>query len=53
MKDARIGHFAARLGERLALLGCHQQREVVLVLDLELIPLPQDRGALLGRTPAP
>ena len=42
-----VGDLAARLGERLALLGRHQPREVVLVRHHQVEPAAQDRGALL------
>ncbi len=49
----RVGHLAARLGERLALLGGHQQGEVLGVRQHQLVPLAQDGGALLAGEGAP
>ena len=43
----RVGDLAARFGERLALLGGHQPREIFLVGDHQLEPAAQDGGALL------
>ena len=48
-----VGDLAARLGERLALLGGHQLREVFLVRHHQLEPAAHHRGALLGRLLAP
>ena len=43
-----VGDLAARLGQRLALLAGHQEREVLLVGHHQVEPLAQDRRALLG-----
>jgi hypothetical protein len=48
-----VGDLAARLGERLALLGGHQLRQVLLRRHHQLEPLAQDGRALLGRLRAP
>ena len=48
-----VGHFAAALGERLALLGGHQFRQVVLAGEDQLEPLPQHGRAFLRRLAAP
>ena len=49
----RVGDLDARLGQRLALLGGQQRREVLLVLDHEVGPAAHDHRALLGQQPAP
>ena len=43
-----IGDFAARFGQRLALLGGHDLGQVLLVLHHQVEPLAQDGGAFLG-----
>jgi hypothetical protein len=48
-----VGDLAARLGERLALLGGEDLREILLVRHHQLEPLAQDRGALLACLRAP
>ena len=48
-----IGDLAARLGQRLALLGGHQGREILLVRHHQIEPFAQDLGALLGGLGAP
>ena len=48
-----IGDLAARLGERLALLGGHDLRQVFLVRHHQVEPLAQDHGALLRGLRAP
>ncbi len=48
-----VDDLAARLGERLALFGGHDPRELVRVLDDQLVPAPQDRGALAREQPRP
>ena len=45
-----VGHFAARLGERLALLERHQPGEVLLVGHHQVEPAAQDGGALFRRS---
>ena len=44
----RIRHFAARFRQRLALLGGHQSRQVLLVLQHQVGHAPQHLRALLG-----
>ena len=44
-----VGHFAARLGERLARFGGDQPGEVVLVREQACLQAHQQGGALLGR----
>ena len=43
-----IGHLATALGERLALLGGHQDRQILLMLHHQVVPAAQDLGALLA-----
>ena len=49
----RVGDLAARLGERLALLGGHQLREVLLVRHHQVEPAAHDGRALLRGLAAP
>ena len=48
-----VGDFAPRFGERLALLGGHQPRQVVLVRHHQVEPAAHNGRALLGRLAAP
>ena len=43
-----IGDLAAGFGQGLALLGGHDLGQVLLVVDHQVEPFAQDRGALLG-----
>ena len=47
------GDFRARFGERLALLGGQDEREVVALREHEVVPLAHDRAAILGEHVAP
>ncbi len=49
MKPAAIVDLAQRLGERLALLAGHDQRDVLAVGDDEVEPEAQDFRPLLGK----
>ncbi len=44
----RVGDFAGRLGDGLALFGRHDGSQVFLVLHHQLRPLQEDRGAFLA-----
>ena len=48
-----VGNFAARLGQRLALLQCEQGGEFLLRLHHQIKPTAQDLAALFGRECAP
>ena len=43
-----VGDFALRFGQRLALLGGHEGREILLVLHDEIEPAAQHDRAVLG-----
>ena len=45
-----VGHFGARFGERLALLGGHQARQIVLVGHHQVEPAAQDRARVPWRS---
>jgi hypothetical protein len=49
----RIGHFAAALGQRLALFARDQAAQVFLVREHQVVPALEDLRALLGRHGAP
>ena len=48
-----VRDLALRLRKRLALLGGEEQAEIILVRHHQVVPLAQDRGALLGSLRAP
>ena len=52
-KSSGVGHFPARLGERLPLLDGHEPGEILLVLPHQVEPGAQDRGPLLRGLRAP
>ena len=48
-----VGDLAPGFGQRFALFGGHQHRQVLLVLQQQFIPPAQDIGAFLGGFRAP
>ncbi len=47
-KGCGVGHFPTGLGQRFALFGRHDARQVFLVFQHQPVPTTQTRGALLG-----